>query len=151
MHLFSYSKSIANWNMFNFKNMIYYNFKFLHFLFFSRKRIKLTKTRYDSLLKHLNFFGLLTPVVCFVKHKGFFVNDKPSWIYPVKNNVTDVTRYAGQGFLSFFWNKSHEMFFSSLFMSKIHFRVLLTIWQTCSFISTILFKLTSRKSGAENY
>ena len=41
----------------------------------------------------------------------FFINDKPSWIYPVKNNVTDVTRYAGQGFLSFVWNKSHEIVF----------------------------------------
>ena len=35
-------------------------------------------------------------------YKENYGNDKPKLIYPFKNNATDVTSNAGQGFSSFF-------------------------------------------------
>ena len=43
------------------------------------------------------------------RYHVYFVYEKPSSICTVKNNITDVTRYANQGFSSFSLNKSYSI------------------------------------------
>lgn len=99
-----YDRSLANWNMFNYKRMIFYNF-FIFYFFFT---VNVSSFQKQDMIHYMfiETFELLLPInnchlLCEAQ-RIFFINDKPSWFYPVKNNVSDVTRYAGQGFLVIF-------------------------------------------------
>ena len=129
--------------------------KMLHVIFFfmyNHNRIKLSQTlsnSSDQIPYIETFFRYSIHLKSALQSTKNFIYDKPSLIYLVKDNVTGVTRYLGQRFSKFSLNKSLTIVYSVYYQVTLELCYFSITGEARSFISTIFFKLTSRKSGTE--
>ena len=105
------------------------------------------------ILKHFRFPLPDTLVICFMIDKRTFVHCvyEPSLICTVKNNVTDVTRYADQGFSSFPWIIIIQLLICFVYKydSLQNYVISKLLRKHVLLFPKIFFKMVLQMSGAE--
>ena len=101
---------LANENMFNYENMIRcHSYLLFHILYRNHTKLSQTIRNSSDLIHYIVysceiFYAFVTRYTCHLpinETQTNLVYDKPSFICPAKNKVTDVIRYAGQGLNAF--------------------------------------------------